>query len=83
MFRKKAPKRSDFTLLKRKKEVKEDPHLMANGRRRFPCLVANGRRRRRRRFECSKANGRKMRRFFFTSSHFPPKKLYLKLLFFL
>jgi hypothetical protein len=68
MFRKKAPKRSDFALLKRKKEVKEDPHLMANGRRRFPCLVANG---------------RKMRRFFFTSSHFPPKKLYLKLLFFL
>ncbi len=33
-------------LLKRKRrEVKVDPHLVANGRRkrRFPCLVANGR----------------------------------------
>jgi len=43
----------------------------------FQCLVANGRRRRR--FLCL---GRKRRRFFFTSSHFPPKQLYLNLRFF-
>jgi hypothetical protein len=34
MFRKESPKSSDFAFLKRRKEVKEDPHLVANGRRR-------------------------------------------------
>jgi hypothetical protein len=42
----KSPKLSKFALLKRKrrKEVKENPNSLANGR--FQCLVANGRRRR-------------------------------------
>jgi hypothetical protein len=32
-------------LKRRRREVKVDPHLVANGRRRrrFPCLEANGR----------------------------------------
>jgi hypothetical protein len=62
MSGKESPKSSDFALLKRRKEVKENPHLVANGRRM-------------RRFLCLEANGRKRRRFFFTSSHFPPKQL--------
>jgi hypothetical protein len=50
-------------LKKRRKEVKVDPHLVANGRkgRRFPCLKVNGRIRRR--FPCLEANGRRRRRF--------------------
>ncbi len=40
-------------------------------------LVTNGRRRKR--FQCLEANGRKRRRFIFTSSHFPPNRLYLDL----
>ncbi len=94
MSGKEKAKWSDFTFLKRRKE---DPHLVANGRRRrrrrFLCSEVNGRRRRRflcsetdgkkrRRFLCSKANGRRRRRFFFTSSHFSPKQLYLDLCFF-
>ncbi len=47
---KERPKWSESTLLKRRKEVKEDSNLVANGRRRrrrrFQCLVVNGRRRR-------------------------------------
>jgi hypothetical protein len=66
MSGKKSPKRSDFTLLKRGKEVKEDHHLVANGRRRKS-------------FQCLEANGRRRRRFLFTFSHFPPKQLYLNL----
>jgi hypothetical protein len=45
MSGKESPKLSKFTLLKKRKrkEVKEDPNSVANGR--FQCLVANGRRR--------------------------------------
>ncbi len=77
--RKKNPKWFDFAILKRRKEVKEDPHLVANGRkrRRFQCLEASGRKRKT--FQCLEANGRRRKRFFFTSSHFPPKRLYLDL----
>jgi hypothetical protein len=44
--RKKNPKWSEFTLLKkrRRKKVKEDPNSVVNGR--FQCLMAKGRRRR-------------------------------------
>ncbi len=82
MCGKESSKWFNFALLKRRKEVKEDPHLVTNEkrRRRFPCLVANGRRMRR--FPCLEANGRRRKRFFFTSSHFPPKQLYLDLRFF-
>jgi len=49
MSGKENPKSSNFALLKRRKEVKEDPHLVANGRRRkrLLCLEANGRKRKR------------------------------------
>jgi hypothetical protein len=52
-------------LKKRRREVKVDPHLVANGRRRrrFSCSEVNGRRRRRRRFPCLEVNGRRRRRF--------------------
>jgi hypothetical protein len=45
----KSSQLSKFALLKIRKEVKEAPNLVANGRRRrrFPCLVPNGRRRKR------------------------------------
>ncbi len=60
MSEKENPKWSESALLKRRKEVKEDPNLIANGRRRrsSPCLVANGRKRRS--SPCLVANGRKM-----------------------
>ncbi len=61
MSRKERAKWSNFAFLKRRKE---DPHLVANGRRRFSC---------------SNANGGRRRRFFFTFSHFSPKQLYLDL----
>jgi len=66
---KESPKWFDFPFLKRRKEVKEDPHLVANGRRR-------------RWFQCLEVNGWKKRRFFFTSSHFSSKQLHLDLRFF-
>jgi hypothetical protein len=82
MFGKKRPKSFDFDFLKKRKEMKEDPHLVANGRRRrrFVCSKANGRRKRR--FLCLEANGRRRRRFFFTSSHFPPSNFIQTFVFF-
>jgi hypothetical protein len=62
-------------LLKRRKrkKVKEDPNLVANGRfkclvapKEFQCLVALGR------FQCLMALGRRRKNILFTSSHFPP-----------
>jgi len=95
MFGKKHPKSFYFALLKRRKEMKEDLHLVANGRRRrrFLCSEANGRRKRRFlcsevngrrkiRFLCSEANGRRRKRFFFTSSHFPPSNFIYTFIFF-
>jgi hypothetical protein len=74
-------------LKRRRREVKLDPHLVANGkkRRRFPCLGVNGRRRRR--FSCLEANGmfqawwpmEDEKKILFTSSHFPPNQFYLNL----
>jgi hypothetical protein len=52
-----------------RKEVKVDPKLGGQWKKKEKvfCLLANGKRR---------------RKFFFTSSHFPPKQLYLNLRFF-
>ncbi len=77
MFGKKNPKGFDFPLLKRRKEVKEDPHLVANGRRRrrFLCSEANGRRRRR--FLCSEANGRRRKRFLCSEANGRRRKRFL------
>jgi hypothetical protein len=67
---------------KRKKEMKENPNLMANGRfhclmalRRFHCLVAFGRFHRLvalGRFKCLLANGRRRRNTFSPFHNFPP-----------
>ncbi len=73
---KREPKSSKFTPFKRRrrKEVKEDLNLVANGR--FQSSVAFER------FQCLVANGRRRRNILFTSFHFPPNKFYLNLLFF-
>jgi len=57
----------------KKKEVKENPNLVANGR--FKLLVANGR------FQCLVAFRRRRIIILFTSSHFAPNKFYLNLFF--
>jgi hypothetical protein len=49
---------------RRKKEVKEDPNSMGNGR--FQCLVALER------FQCLVANGKRRKNILFASSHFLP-----------
>ncbi len=52
--------------------MKEDPNLVANGRRRkrFPCLVPNGKKRRS--FQCLVVNGRRRRSSFSPLFIFPP-----------
>jgi hypothetical protein len=80
MFGKKNSKWSEFALLNKRKEVKEDPNSVANGRRRkrFQCLVANGRSKRR--FQCLVVNGREGEAPFHLS-HFPPNKFDLTFIF--
>jgi hypothetical protein len=85
--RERAPMIRVRLLKKRRREVKVDPHLVANGRRRkrFPCLEVNGRRRRR--FPCLKVNGMFQAwwpmegegKILFTSSHFLPNQCHLNL----
>jgi hypothetical protein len=63
MSENRAPNDLNLFFLRKRKDVKEDPNLVANGRRRrsSPCLVVNGRRRRS--SPCLVANGRKKRSF--------------------